>query len=58
LPLDVVGGAALGILLGSAWNLAVGSPAAVDYAQPVDGRTATPPLGGRAEPSRPATADL
>jgi len=26
LPLDVVGGAALGVLLGSAWNAAVGSP--------------------------------
>jgi undecaprenyl-diphosphatase len=58
LPLDVVGGAALGILLGSAWNLAVGSPAAVDHTQPVDGRTATAALGGRAELSRPATADL
>jgi undecaprenyl-diphosphatase len=58
LPLDVVGGAALGTLLGSAWNLTVGSPAAVRRTQAVEGRTARPPLRGRAELSRPATTDL
>ena len=31
LPLDVVGGAALGVLLGSAWNSAVGSPPSPDH---------------------------